>query len=136
MTKQLNNSWPLTGFASPASDYRQPALDVGRLLAPRPLATFFVRFEGEAMSGARIFDQDLLVVERMSGYVSGQIVLAFVEGERLVRRLERRGERYFLCPANDRYREIELTEEARIFGRVLHSITHHLKIKQWLPEAR
>lgn len=136
MTKQQNNAWPFTGFASPANEYRQPVLDVGRLLAPRPLATFFVRFEGEAMSGARIFDQDLLIVERVSGYVSGQIVLAFVEGERLVRRLEKRGERYFLCPANERYREVELTEGAQIFGRVLHSITHHLKIKQCLPEAR
>jgi SOS-response transcriptional repressor LexA len=43
------------------------------------------------------------------------------------------GDRLFLCPATNRYREIELDEEAQIFGRVTHSITHHLGIKQHLP---
>jgi hypothetical protein len=43
------------------------------------------------------------------------------------------GDRLFLCPANNHYREIELDEEAQIFGRVTHSITHHLGIKQHLP---
>jgi peptidase S24-like protein len=37
-----------------------------------------------------ISDQDLLVIERLGNYSHGQIVLAFVDGERLVRRFERR----------------------------------------------
>jgi DNA polymerase V len=87
------------------------------------------------MVEANIFDQDLLVVERMTAYSSGQIVLAFVEGQRLVRRLERRQECLYLCPANGRYQEIELGEEIQIFGRVTHSITHHLKLKHHLLTA-
>jgi DNA polymerase V len=124
-----------TGFPSPAEEYRLPSLDLQSLLAPRARTTYFVRFHGDAMTGENIFDQDLLVVERMLSYSSGQIVLAFVDGQRLVRRLERRDESLYLCPANSHYPEIELGEEIQIFGRVMHSITHHLKIKQHLPTA-
>jgi DNA polymerase V len=122
-----------TGFPSPAEEYRRPALNLHNLLAPRPLFTFFARFAGDAMIEANICDQDLLVIERLNSYSHGQIVLAFVDGQRLVRKLEKREGRLFLCPANSRYDEIELDEETRIFGRVMHSITHHLRIKQHLP---
>jgi len=122
-----------TGFPSPAEEYRRPSLNLHTLLAPRPRSTFFARLAGDAMVEANIFDNDLLVIERLSDYSHGQIVLAFVEGQRLVRRLERREGRLFLCAANQRYPEIELDEEAQIFGKVVHSVTHHLRIKQHLP---
>jgi DNA polymerase V len=122
-----------TGFPSASEERRRPALNLHTLLAPRPLSTFFARFVGDAMAGDSIFDGDLLVIERLGDYSQGQIVLAFVDGQRLVRRFERRDGRLFLCAANQRYQDIELDEEAQIFGRVTHSITHHLRIKQHLP---
>ena len=122
-----------TGFPSASEEHRRPALNLHTLLAPRPLYTFFARHTGDAMVEAKIFDDDLLVIERTSDYVHGSIVLAFVDGQRLVRRFERRAGGLFLCPANSRYSEIELDEEAQIFGRIMHSITHHLRIKQHLP---
>jgi DNA polymerase V len=60
-----------TGFPSPAEEYRLPSLNIQSLLVPRERTTFFVRFEGDAMVEANIFDQDLLVVERMTAYSSG-----------------------------------------------------------------
>jgi DNA polymerase V len=123
-----------TGFPSASEEHRRPSLNLHTLLAPRPLSTFFARFSGDAMVEANIFDDDLLVIERLGDYRHGHIVLAFVDGQRLVRRLERREGRLFLCPSNPRYQEIELDEEAQVFGRVTHSITHHLpRIKQHLP---
>ena len=124
-----------TGFPSPAEEYRLPPLNLQSLLVPRARTTYFVRFHGDGMTGENIFDQDLLVVERLLSYSSGQIVLAFVDGQRLVRRLERRQDCLFLCPANNHYQEIELGEEIQIFGRVTHSVTHHLTIKQHLPSV-
>jgi DNA polymerase V len=122
-----------TGFPSASEEHRRPALNLHTLLAPRPLYTFFARHTGDAMVEANIFDDDLLVIERTSDYVHGSIVLAFVDGQRLVRRFERRAGGLFLCPANSRYSEIELDEAAQIFGRITHTITHHLRIKQHLP---
>jgi DNA polymerase V len=122
-----------TGFPSASEEHRRPALNLHTLLALRPLYTFFARHTGDAMVEANIFDDDLLVIERTSDYVHGSIVLAFVDGQRLVRRFERRAGGLFLCPANSRYSEIELDEEGQIFGRITHTITHHLRIKQHLP---
>jgi DNA polymerase V len=127
------NEHHYTGFPSASEEHRRPTLNLHTLLAPRPLYTFFARHSGDAMVEANIFDDDLLVIERTSDYVHGSIVLAFVDGQRLVRRFERRAGGLFLCPANSRYSEIELDEEAQIFGRIMHSITHHLRIKQHLP---
>ncbi len=125
-----------TGFPSQAQDHRQPPLNLQGMLVRAPLSTFFVRFEGDAMSGERIFDDDLLVIERSVKYGEGQIVLAFVRGERIVRRLERRNGEYWLCPGSERYAEIRVTEDVQIFGRVVHSITHHLRIKRLVPGAQ
>lgn len=125
-----------TGFPSQAQDHRQPALSLDGLLVRAPLSTFFVRFEGDAMTGERIFDGDLLVIERGTRYAGGEIVLAFVRGERVVRRLEKRDDGYWLCPGNARYGEIRAGEDAEIFGRVIHSITHHLRVSRLMPGAR
>ena len=87
------------------------------------------------MAGFGINDGDLLVVERCAEYVPGQIVLAFVGDDRLIRQYQQFPEGFVLCPANARYRVIHLHECTEIFGRVLHSITHHFQIKQHLPVA-
>lgn len=124
-----------TGFQSPAQDYLRQPLSLDGLLIRFPLSTFFCRFEGEAMSGFGINPGDLLVVERCSTYQPGQIVLAFVDDQRLVRQLVEFPEGLMLCPANERHKTVPLTEFSQIFGRVIHSITHHLKIVSQLPEA-
>jgi SOS-response transcriptional repressor LexA len=76
------------------------------------------------MVETNICDQDLLVIDRLRDYGHGQIALAFVDGQRLIRRLEKLEGRLFLFPTHNRCREIELDEEAQIFGRVSHSVTH------------
>jgi DNA polymerase V len=125
-----------TGFPSPAEEHRRPPLNLQTLLVTNPISTFFIRFEGDAMRDAHIFDEDLLVVERRTEYADGSIVLAFVENERVVRRLEKEDGHILLCPANEDYRNIEVTEDVRIFGVVRHSITHHFRFARMLPKAR
>lgn len=124
---ESTKSGNFTGFPSPAEEYREAELNLQSLLVRSPLSTFFVRFEGDAMTGEKIFDQDLLVVERGSEFADGQIVMAFVDGQRLVRKLRCCEDGLWLCPANERYADIAITEEVQIFGRVIHSITHHLR---------
>jgi hypothetical protein len=50
--------------------------------ALHPLRPFRRRRDG----GDSIFDGDLLVIERLGDYSQGQIVFAFVEGQRLEHR--------------------------------------------------
>lgn len=123
----------ITGFPSQREEHRQPGLNLHTLLAPRLRNTFFAGFIGDAMTGAKIIDGDLLIIERLSDYNHGSVVLAIADGRRLVRCLEKREGRLFLRPANRNYREIEVGEEVELFGSVVHSVTHHLRINQHLP---
>lgn len=112
------------GFPSPADDYIDRRLDLNEHLVRHPAATFFVRASGDSMRGAGIHDGDLLVVDRAEEARSGRVVIAAVNGELTVKRLDRRGERLVLAPANPDYPELDVTgnESFDIWGVVTHVI--------------
>jgi len=112
------------GFPSPADDYVERALDLNEHLIRHPAATYFVRASGNSMINAGIHDGDLLVVDRSIAPSDNQVVIAIVSGDFTVKRLRKKGGKIFLCPENDAYPPIEVTEEAdcSIWGVVLHSI--------------
>jgi DNA polymerase V len=53
------------------------------------LSTFFLRVEGESMSGAGIMPGDMLAVDKAAPPRDGAVVVAEVEGEFTVKRLAR-----------------------------------------------
>lgn len=119
------------GFPSPADDFIDKRLDLNEHLIAHPAATFFVRAVGDSMLGAGIHDGDLLIVDRAAEACSGKVVIAAVHGELTVKRLERRGERMLLVPANPDYPAIDVTEGAsggegfEIWGVATH-VVHKL----------
>lgn len=77
------------------------------------------------MSGARIEDGDLLVVEEDEGPPNGEIVVALLHGgeEVTVKKLYRDGEMVRLKPKNGNHEDIVVpADEVRIQGRVTHVI--------------
>ncbi|BAL23729.1 DNA repair protein [Azoarcus sp. KH32C] len=109
------------GFPSPAADYEDRRLDVSEYLIRNPVSTFFFRVSGDSMVDAEIFDGDMLVVDRSVTPQHGHIVVAFLRGERLVKRLEKRGERVVLCSANQAYPDFEVRsgDELAVWGVVV-----------------
>lgn len=109
------------GFPSPAADYEDRRLDVSEYLIRNPVSTFFFRVSGDSMVEAEIFDGDMLVVDRSVTPQHGHIVVAFLRGERLVKRLEKQGERVVLCSANPAYPDFEVCEgdELAVWGVVV-----------------
>ena len=97
------------GFPSPAADYEDKRLDINDYLVRNPVSTFFFPVEGDSMQGAEIFDGDILVV------------VAFVNGERLVKRLYRRAGRVALIAENPSYPALEIHEgmELEVWGVVV-----------------
>jgi DNA polymerase V len=109
------------GFPSPAEDWAAARLDINEYLVRNPVATFFFRVQGDSMQEAEIFDGDMLVVDRSVRPAHGHIVVAFIHGERLVKRLYNRGGVVRLLAANPAYPPIDIGEgvECEIWGVVV-----------------
>jgi DNA polymerase V len=109
------------GFPSPAADYEDRRLDINDYLIRNPVSTFFFPVEGDSMEGAEIFAGDILVVDKSIPPQHGHIVVAFVNGERLVKRLYHRHGRVALLAENPRYAPLEISEtmELIIWGVVV-----------------
>lgn len=116
----LYASQPAAGFPAPGDDLVERALDLNDLLVDNPSATFFVRVAGDSMEGAKIFDGDILVVDRAIEAKSDSIVVAAVYGELVVKRLKQTQSGLALVSENEHYEPIlvESTEECFIWGVV------------------
>lgn len=112
------------GFPSPADDYLHNALDLNEHLIKRPSATYFVRVQGDSMTGVGIYDGDLLIVDRSLMPNHGAIVIAALNGELTCKALDRH--RRQLVAANPEYPPISVDNmELVIEGVVIASIRYH-----------
>lgn len=109
------------GFPSPAADYEDKRLDINEYLVRNPVSTFFFVVEGDSMEGAEIFEGDVLVVDKSIQARHDHIVIAFVDGQRLVKRLFLRGGRVALLAENPKYAALDIREgqELLIWGVVV-----------------
>jgi DNA polymerase V len=112
------------GFPSPADDHLDDSIDLNEKLVQHPAATFFVRVQGDSMTGVGIHHNDLLVVDRAREPKSGSIVVAVINGELTVKRLKVEGERVWLMPENPRYPPLEIRDgmDLSIWGVVAHAV--------------
>ena len=110
----------VAGFPSPAEQYLEPPLDLNELLVKRPAATYFVRVQGDSLSGAGISDGDLLVVDRSLRPADGDVIIASVDGDFTVKTYHRDKDGIRLEPANQAYPIIRLRagQELDYFGKV------------------
>ena len=117
------------GFPSPADDYIEDRLSLDEHLIQNKHATFFVRAKGNSMTGAGIFDGDLLVVDKSLPPSSGDIVIAIVDGDLTVKRLIKRNGKILLKPENPRFKEIEFVEgqELQVWGVVVSAVKKFVK---------
>lgn len=115
------------GFPSPADDYLEGRLDLNDYLVRNPSSTFFVRVTGDSMMDAGIYSGDILVVDRSLNPKDGNIVIAVINGELTVKRLQMLKNKIFLLPENQNYKPIEITEEMNfevwgVVSTVIHSV--------------
>ncbi|GAB3669017.1 translesion error-prone DNA polymerase V autoproteolytic subunit [Hymenobacter agri] len=112
------------GFPSPADDHLDPAFDLTRFLFRNPASTFLARVSGDSMTGAGIHPGDLVAVDRALRPVHGSIVVAVVEGEHTIKRLQVRGDTRWLVAENSRYPPLPVNPETGllVWGVVTHVI--------------
>lgn len=83
-----------------------------------PAADFLLKVRGESMKDAGILDGDLLAVHKTQEAKTGQIVVARVDDELTVKRLQKSGSRseLVLLPENDSFEPIHVDLKTQAFA--------------------
>ncbi|MCC2666970.1 MAG: umuD1 [Gammaproteobacteria bacterium] len=112
------------GFPSPADDHIEAKLDLNEHLIFHPASTFFVRVSGDSMKNVGIHSNDILIVDKSVEATNNKVVIAAINGELTVKRLQIKGKKKYLVAENPNYKPIELNEanDNYIWGVVLHVI--------------
>lgn len=112
------------GFPSPADDYVEQLLDLNEHLIERPAASFLVRAIGDSMIAAGIKSGDLLLVDKSLTPRDGDVVIAEVDGQFMVKRYSDTRGRLRLVTENPQHPPVKIGEdtEVNIWGVVLHVI--------------
>ena len=104
-----------TGFGAAADDYMERGIDLNEQLIRNKPATFFLKVSGKSMIKAGIFDGDIVIVDRSIKPVSGKIVIAVVDGEMIIRRLEMSFNKMRLVPETEKLSAIDVGEYSDIY---------------------
>ena len=76
-----------TGFASPATHYLEPTIDLNQELVVNRDATFFIRIDGNAYHEHNILHNDVLIIDRSLPRNFGALALVVKEGEFRIQRI-------------------------------------------------
>lgn len=106
---------PAAGFPAPGDDVVEQPLDLTDFLVDNHTATFYVRVSGDSMEGLRIFDGDILVVDRSITAADRSIVVAAVYGELVVKELRQTGTGAQLFSAQEGYEPIVVADADDVF---------------------
>ena len=85
---------------------------------PRASDAFMLRVQGDSMIEAAILDGDLILVRPQRSAENGEIVVAMIDGEAMVKTLRCADGRVWLMPQNPVYEPIP-AEKAAILGKVV-----------------
>ncbi len=105
-----------TGFTAAADDYMERGIDLNEQLIRNKPATFFMRVSGEAMIGAGIYHGDVVIVDRSIKAINGKVVIVTLNGEMLIRRLEKNFNRIRLIPETTKLSAIEVDPSGADFS--------------------
>ncbi len=99
-------------------------MDLNETIIKKPKVTFYLRVTSDSMTGAGIYPDDLLVVERGDVARDGDIIVARCDGELCVKRLEIKEGAMWLTSDNDEYLSFRVADfdEFEVWGRVTYSI--------------
>ena len=99
-----------TGFGAAADDYAERGIDLNEQLIRNKPATFFMRVNSDAMNGAGIYKGDVVIVDRSLEPRNGKVIIAVVDGEMLIRKLEIDNGKKRLVAMTNRLSSIEVDD--------------------------
>jgi len=105
-----------TGFGAAADDYMERGIDLNEQLIRNKPATFLMKVSGDSMVDAGIHNGDIVIVDRSVKATNGKIIIAILNGEMLIRRLEKTFNKIRLIPETANLSPIEVDVSAADFS--------------------
>ena len=98
---------------------------LNKALAAGESCTSLLKMNGSSMAGDGIKDGDILVIEKKFNEVNGKIILAWLEGTLMVRRMEMSGKKMRLLTGGNFFSPLEIDpySDFRILG-VVQFVVH------------
>jgi len=117
----------ISGFESPAAEYKELGLSLDQLLIKHPNATFIGQASGHSMKGIGIFDGDILIVDRSLSVKNGDVIVANFNGCFVCKLIDKTQAR--LLSASSAFAPVSITpeDEFTVEGVVTRSIRLHHK---------
>jgi SOS regulatory protein LexA len=107
------------GLPSAAGQSAPETLSIDEFLVSHPSRTILITVKGDSMVDAGIHAGDVVVVEKRVAANVGDIVVAILDNEFTLKRLDRERGRLVLKPENEAYPVIRPKGDAEIFGVVV-----------------
>lgn len=117
----------ISGFESPAAEYKELGLSLDQLLISHPNATFIGQASGESMVDVGIFDGDLLIVDRSLGVNNGDVIVANYNGCFVCKIIDKQQARLLSASKNHSPVKISPEDDFQVEGIVTRSIRLHQK---------
>ena len=114
--RRLADSAVQAGLPNPAIADGYDLITIDDYLVKIPSKTSLVRVKGDSMIDAGIFEGDLVVVEKRPAAKKGDIVVAIVDNQFTLKRLDLESGHFVLKPENKAYPVIRPEGALEIFG--------------------
>ena len=98
----------LQALGAAADDFMERGIDLNEQLIRNKPATFFRRVNSNAMQAAGISKGDVIIIDRSLKPSNGKVVIANLNGEMLIRRLEKIKNKVRLLPESNNLSAIEI----------------------------
>lgn len=87
---------------------------------------FALRVKGDSLKDIGVLEGDLALVQKQNTAMGGDIVVAMINEKATIKILKIEGGHIALCPANDKYSNLEVNEDTKIVGKVLTVIRKYV----------
>ena len=107
------------------TDEQAQDVDILRMLCPNPEASFLIRVKGNSMIDAKIYDGDIIIVDKSNRSPSKhEVAVCELNGEYTIKHVLQKDSRVWLYPANPDYQPIEVKEcdDFSVWGVVTYTI--------------
>ena len=120
--KFIGAAW--AGFPSPANDYIEEDIDLRNYLQPNNTSIYLARVQGDSMVNAHIPHDSILVIDKSLKPKNHDVIVAGLNGDRVVKRFVKTHAGLFLSPGNPQYEPVKIEEgmDFSIWGVVTHVI--------------